>query len=103
MQGQQVPTYKFRCECNKEWTERQALSLDGSEHVSKCPKCGKECQNIALGGTGFQFAGRSMNKQLRDFPDYTDKVNRDAMKDADQMEKIHDARQREDSKKEKEE
>lgn len=71
--------------------------MDGSEHTSKCLKCNKECKNIALGGTGFQFAGRSMNKQLEGFPDYTAKINRDAMKDADQMEKIHDAKQREDS------
>lgn len=98
-----MPTYKFHCdECNEEWTERQDLLLDGSEHISKCPKCSKECKNTALGGTGFQFAGRHMNKQLGDFPDYTDKVNRGAMKDAEQMEKIHDAKQREDRKKEKE-
>lgn len=99
-----MPTYKFHCdECNKEWTERQSLLLDGSDHTSKCPKCKKECQNTALGGSGFQFAGRYMNKQLEGFPDYTDKVNRDAINDADQMEKIHDAKQREDCKKEKEE
>jgi len=48
-----VPTYKFCCECNEEWTERQILLLNGSEHTSKCPKCSKVCQNIALGGTGF--------------------------------------------------
>jgi len=75
--------------------------LNGSEHTSKCPKCNKECKNIALGGTGFQFAGRYMNKQLEGFPDYTTKVNNDASKDAEQMEKIYDAKQREDLKKEK--
>lgn len=99
-----MPTYKFYCDdCDGSWTARQSLLLDGSDHVSDCPKCGKKCQNIALGGTGFQFAGRSMNKQLGDFPDYTAKVNQDAMKDADQMEKIHDAKQREDLKKDKRE
>jgi len=77
--------------------------LDGSEHVSKCPKCDKECKNIAIGGTGFQFAGRHMNKQLEDFPDYTHNVNRGAMKDAVQMEKIHDVKQRENLKKEEKE
>jgi len=71
-------------------------------HTSKCSKCNKECQNIALGGTGFQFAGRHMNQQLGGFPDYTDKVNRGAMEDAKQMEKIHDAKHREDLKKGKE-
>ena len=100
-----MPTYKFHCdECNEEWTERQSLLLDGlSEHISKCPECDKECKNIALGGTGFQFAGRHMNKQLQGFPDYTSKVNQGAVKDAEQMEKIHDAKHREDLKKEKEE
>lgn len=94
-----MPTYKFYCdECNEEWTERQSLLLDRSEHVSECSKCGKTCQNIAVGGTGFQFAGRCMNKQLGDFPDYTNKVNSEAMQDAEQMEKIHDAKQREDLK-----
>jgi len=104
MRGQQVPTYKFNCaDCDKEWTELQGILLDGSEHTSKCPKCSKECQNTALGGSGFQFAGRNMNKQLKGFPDYTNKVNRDAVKDAEQMEKIHDVKQCEDRKKEKEE
>ena len=99
-----MPTYKFHCtKCNEKWTERQTLLLDGAEHTSKCPKCDKECRNIALGGTGFQFAGRGMNKQLEGFPDYTNKVNQGAVKDAEQMEKIHDAKQREDRKKEKEE
>lgn len=94
-----MPTYKFYCDdCNESWTMRQSLLLDGSDHVAKCPKCDKECKNIALGGSGFQFAGRYMNKQLEDFPDYTNKVNRGAMEDADQMEKIHDAKQREDLK-----
>jgi len=104
MRGQQVPTYKFHCDkCNEDWTELQGILLDGSEHTSKCPKCAKECKNTALGGTGFQFAGRGMNKQLQDFPDYTSKVNQDAVKDAEQMEKIHDVKHREDSKKEEEE
>lgn len=99
-----MPTYKFHCvECDKDWTECQPLLLDGSEHTSKCSKCNKVCRNTALGGTGFQFAGRGMNKQLQGFPDYTDKINRDAEKDAEQMEKIHDATHREDRKKEKEE
>lgn len=99
-----MPTYKFYCaDCNESWTERQSLLLDGSNHVSKCSKCGKECQNAAFGGTGFQFAGRNMNKQLTGFPDYEAKVNKDAEKDADQIEKIHDVKQREDSKKEKKE
>ena len=99
-----VPTYKFHCDkCNEQWTERQTLLSNGSKHTSKCPKCGENCQNTALGGTGFQFAGRHMDKQLQGFPDYTDKVNRGAVKDAEQMEKIHDAKHREDSKKRKEE
>lgn len=99
-----VPTYKFYCtKCNEKWTERQTLLLDGTEHTSKCPKCDEECRNIALGGTGFQFAGRGMNKQLEGFPDYANKINRGAMEDAEQMEKIHDAKHREDRKKEKEE
>jgi len=94
-----MPTYKFKCtDCDIEWTERQSLLLDGSRHTAKCAECGKECQNTALGGTGFQFAGRQMNKQLSDFPDYTNDVNRDASRDAEQMEKIHDAKQREDTK-----
>lgn len=100
-----MPTYKFYCaECDKGWTERQKLLLNGTTtHTSKCPKCDRECKNTALGGTGFQFAGRGMNKQLGGFPDYTNKVNQGAMKDAEQMEKIHDVKQREDRKKEKEE
>ena len=98
-----MPTYKFHCDkCDEEWTERQTLLLDGQEHTSKCPKCDKECKNTAFGGTGFQFAGRHMNKQLKDFPDYTNNVNQGAAKDAEQMEKIHDAKQCEDRKKEKE-
>jgi len=104
MRGWPVPTYKFHCdECNKEWTEIQGILLDGTEHMSKCSKCSKECKNTALGGTGFQFAGKHMNKQLEGFPDYTRKINKGATEDAEQMEKIHDARQREDRKKEKEE
>ena len=91
-----MPTYKFHCsECNEKWTERQPLLMDGAEHTSKCPKCDKECRNIALGGTGFQFAGRGMNKQLEGFPDYTDKINKGAMEDAEQAERVHDARQKE--------
>ena len=99
-----MPTYKFYCDkCNEKWTELQSLLLNGLEHTSKCSKCDKKCQNIALGGTGFQFAGRHMNKQLEGFPDYTNKVNRGAAEDAEQMEKIHDVKHREDLKKEKEE
>lgn len=96
-----MPTYKFQCtECDEEWTERQSLLLEGSEHVSNCPKCGKECENIALGGSGFQFAGRNMNKQLKGFPDYSHKVNQGAEEDAEEMERIHDAKSREDLKNE---
>jgi len=99
-----VPTYKFYCKkCNEEWTERQSLLLDGSEHTSKCPKCNTECVNTALGGSGFQFAGRYMNKQLEGFPDYTQRVNQGAIEDAEQMEKIHDAKYREDLKREEKE
>jgi hypothetical protein len=99
-----VPTYKFYCNvCDEKWTELQGLLLDGTDHVSKCSKCGKVYKNTAIGGTGFQFAGKHMNKQLRDFPDYTNRVNCAAGKDAEQMEKIHDAKQREDLKREKEE
>ena len=97
-----MPTYKFHCDlCDKSWTELQSLLFDGSDHVSACPKCGKECKNIALGGTGFQFAGKHLNKQLKGFPDYTAKVNEGADKDAKIMEKTHDAKQHEDKKKEK--
>lgn len=99
---QRMPTYKFHCDsCNESWTELQSLLFDGSDHISVCHICGKKCQNIALGGTGFQFAGRHLNKQLEDFPDYTDKVNKGADKDAKLMEKTYDAKQREDKKKQK--
>jgi len=95
-----MPTYKFYCDqCDEEWTERQSLLFNGSEHTSKCPKCEKECINIAVGGTGFQFSGRHLNKQLHGFPDYENKVNKGAEEDAEQMEKIHDAKQYEDKKK----
>jgi len=59
-------------------------------HTSKCPKCGKICENSAFGGTGFQFAGRQCNKQLHGFPDYENKVNKDAFKEGKEMEKMHD-------------
>ena len=95
-----MPTYKFYCKaCDNTWTARQGLSVDKSIHTAKCPECAKECENIALGGTGFQSVGRHMNKQLEGFPDYTNKVNQGAERDAAQMEKIHDAKNREDSKK----
>lgn len=97
-----MPTYKFYCDkCNEEWTERQSLLLDGSDHTSRCSKCGKECKNIAIGGTGFQFSGKHLNKQLRGFPDYTSKVNRGAEEDAKQAEQIYDAKQCEDKRKAK--
>ena len=95
-----MPTYKFQCTCGNTWTERQALSTDSAKHTAECSKCKNVCENIALGGSGFQFAGRHMNKQLQGFPDYTSKVNREAEAEADQMEKVHDAKQREDVKKE---
>ena len=80
------------------WTERQSLSTDSAEHTAQCPTCKETCKNTAFGGTGFQFTGRHMNKRLRGFPDYTAKVNQSADDDAAQMEKIHDAKQREDLK-----
>ena len=94
-----MPTYKFHCDnCQESWTVLQPLLLDGSTHTSPCPKCNEACENTAFGGSGFQFAGKHMNKRLKGFPDNSSKINRGAAKDAEQMEKIHDAKQREDSK-----
>ncbi len=87
-----MPTYAFKCsKCNKKWTEQQSINIKQESHVSICPKCGEACKNIAFGGSGFQFSGRFLNKQLTDFPDYANKINRQADKDAEEMEKCHDA------------
>lgn len=87
-----MPTYAFKCkDCNEKWTEQQSINIKQNNHISKCPKCGKECKNIAFGGTGFQFSGRLLNKQLTDFPDYANKISREADKEAEEMEKYHDA------------
>lgn len=94
-----MPTYKFQCTCGNQWTERQALSSGSAEHTAECSECNAVCENLALGGTGFQFTGRHMNKRLHDFPDHTNRVNRGADADAEQMEKLHDVKQREDLKK----
>jgi len=83
-----MPTYEFRCDkCNKSWSEQQSMN---QEHLSKCPKCQQECKNIAFGGTGFQFAGRLLNKQLHGFPDYENKTNKKADKEGEEMEKDYD-------------
>jgi putative FmdB family regulatory protein len=95
-----MPTYEFKCvNCNEKWTEQQSINIKQTAHTSKCPKCTRECENIAFGGTGFQFSGRLLNNQLTDFPDYANKINRGAEKDAKEMEKYHDAYIREHMKK----
>jgi len=96
-----MPTYVFKCEdCNEHWEEHQSIT---DVHISNCPKCKKECENMAFGGSGFQFSGRLLNKQLTDFPDYANKITRDADKDAADMEKTYDAYVEETLKKEKKE
>lgn len=96
-----MPTYRFKCgDCQISWEEAQPADLN-TEPVSSCPRCKKECLNTAFGGSGFQFAGRMCNKQLTDFPDYANKINKEAQKDAQEMEKYHDAYIEERLKKEK--
>lgn len=87
-----MPTYLFVCpDCEERWTEQQSIKIKQDAHVSKCPKCKRECENSAFGGSGFQFSGRLLNKQLTDFPDYANKINRQAEEEAEKMEKAHDA------------
>ena len=96
-----MPTYKFHCEhCNITWEEQQGINQD---HIKQCLKCSKECKNIAFGGTGFQFAGKLLNNQLHGFPDYENKVNKEADKEAEKMEKEHDVYTEEALRKESEE
>ena len=94
-----MPTYKFYCKkCNRGWEELQQMN---DSHVSKCKKCGTECENIAFGGQGFRFGGRYMNKRLKGFPDHTAKVNKEADDNAEEMEKHHDQHLREQQRKAK--
>ena len=88
-----MPTYKFRCKgnCEKEWTEKQSLLLNGKKHVSKCPLCQKEAESIPSGGTGTLMKGRNMNKYLEGFPDHTDAKNKEAVREGVELEKKHDA------------
>ena len=87
-----MPTYAFECkDCAERWIEWQSINIKQEAHTSCCSKCGKQCTNVAFGGSGFQFSGRLLNKQLTDFPDYANKINREADKDAKEMEKTHDA------------
>jgi len=91
-----MPTYKFHCDkCNFMWTVQQKV---GENHIANCSKCGKECKNTSFGGTGFQFAGKHMNKQLHGFPDNEHKTNQGADKDAEEMEKAHDQVMKEEAK-----
>lgn len=82
----------FKCpDCDIQWTEQQSINIQQKAHVANCSKCGRTCENVAFGGSGFQFAGRLLNKQLTDFPDYANKINRQANEEAQDMEKHHDA------------
>lgn len=83
-----MPTYKFVCtECEQEWAKTQKVD---QVHVDTCAGCGKVCENVAFGGSGFQFAGKSLNKQLTGFPDYAHDVNKQADKEGEEMEKMYD-------------
>lgn len=87
-----MPTYRFQCKpCNRMWEEMQELYLDGSEHLSECHKCHTQCKNTAFGGTGTLLKGRHLNKYLEGFPDQTARINAEANKEGEEMEKDYDA------------
>ena len=84
-----MPPYKFKCDlCKITWEFTQGL-LDS--HVSSCPSCKNVCENISFGGSGTLLKGRHMNRQLEGFPDKTVRLNTEADKEGDRMEKEHDA------------
>jgi len=87
-----MPTYRFKCpKCNKTWEERQPILLNGKEHTSVCSSCNTLCKNNSFGGTGTLLKGRYLNKYLEGFPDHTDKLNKQADEEGEQLEKKHDA------------
>ena len=84
-----MPTYKFFCTlCKKFWEESQLL---GVEHTSACSNCQQVCQSVSFGGTGTLLKGRHMNKRLEGFPDNTNRINAEADREGDRMEKEYDA------------
>lgn len=95
-----MPTYKFRCDnCKREWEERQSLLLDGTKHTSTCPDCNKKhVESIPSGGTGVLLKGRRMDKYVEGFPDFTRNKNKEADKEGEELEQLHDAYIREQTK-----